>query len=73
MKKIIWQPLVLGIVLGSLAGISMVTGLTFLTPGIATNVIGFFVTLLLLSAALGGPLAGIIASTLEQISVQLMA
>ena len=64
MKKTIWQPLVLGIVLGSLAGISMVTGLTFLTPGIATNAIGFFVTLLLLSAALGGPLAGIIASTL---------
>jgi len=64
MKKTIWQPLVLGIVLGSLAGISLVTGLTFLTPGIATNAIGFYVTLLLLSAALGGPLAGIIASTL---------
>jgi len=63
-KKTIWQPMVLGIVLGSLAGISMVTGLTFLTPGIVTNAIGFFVTLLLFSAALGGPLAGIIASTL---------
>jgi hypothetical protein len=62
-NKTIWQPLVLGIVLGSLAGISMVTGLTFLTPGLATNAIGFYVTLLLLSAALGGPLAGIIAST----------
>jgi len=63
-KKIIWQPLVLGIVLGSLAGISIITGLTFLTPGLATNAIGFYVTLLLLSAALGGPLAGIVASIL---------
>ena len=62
MKKTIWQPLVLGIILGLLAGISMVTGLTFLTPGLATNAIGFYVTLLLLSATLGGPLAGIVAS-----------
>ena len=64
MDKTLWQPLVLGIVLGSLAGISLVTGLTFLTPGLATNAIGFYATLLLLSAALGGPLAGSIASTL---------
>ena len=64
MKKTIWQSLVLGIVLGSLAGISLITGLTFLTPGLATNAIGFYVTLLLLSAALGGPLAGIVASIL---------
>lgn len=63
MKKIIWQPLVLGIALGSLAGISMVTGLTFLTPGLATNAIGFYITLLLISAALGGPLAGVVASS----------
>lgn len=62
MKKTIWQPLVLGIILGSLAGISLVTGLTFLTPGLATNAMGFYVTLLLLSAALGGPLGGIVAS-----------
>lgn len=62
MKKIIWQPLVLGIALGLLAGISIVTGLTFLTPGLATNAIGFYATLLLLSAALGGPLAGVVAS-----------
>jgi hypothetical protein len=61
-NKTIWQPLVFGIVLGSLAGISIITGLTFLTPGLATNVIGFYVTLLLLSAALGGPLAGVVAS-----------
>jgi len=63
-NKTIWQPVVLGIVLGSLAGISLITGLTFLTPGIATNAIGFYVTLLLLSAAIGGPLAGIVASIL---------
>ena len=63
MNKTLWQPLVLGIVLGSLAGISIVTGLTFLTPGLATNAIGFYATLLLLSAVLGGPLAGIVAST----------
>ena len=62
MKKTIWQPLALGIALGLLAGISVVTGLTFLTPGLATNAIGFYVTLLLLSAALGGPLAGVVAS-----------
>jgi len=62
-NKTLWQPLVLGIVLGSLAGISIVTGLTFLTPGLATNAIGFYATLLLLSAVLGGPLAGIVAST----------
>lgn len=62
MKKIIWQPLVLGIALGLLAGISIVTGLTFLTLGLATNAIGFYATLLLLSAALGGPLAGVVAS-----------
>lgn len=58
MKKTIWQPLVLGAVLGLLAGIATVTGLSFLTPGITANAIGFYVTLFLLAAALGGPLAG---------------
>ena len=61
MKKTIWQPLVLGVVFGLLAGIATVTGLSFLTPGITDNAIGFYVTLFLLSAALGGPLAGAIA------------
>lgn len=64
MKKTIWQPLVLGIVMGLLAGIATVTGLSFLTPGITDNAIGFFVTLFLLAAALGGPLAGVIAPAL---------
>lgn len=64
MKKTIWQPLVLGIVLGSLAGLTIVTGLSFLTPGINANAIGIYGTLLLISAALGGPLAGVAASTL---------
>lgn len=61
MKKTIWQPLVLGVVFGLLAGIATVTGLSFITPGITDNAIGFYVTLFLLSAALGGPLAGAIA------------
>ena len=64
MKKTIWQPLILGTVLGLLAGIATVTGLTFITPGITDNAIGFYVALFLLSAALGGPLAGAIASML---------
>jgi hypothetical protein len=63
-KKTIWQPLALGVVLGVLAGISTATGLSFLTSGITDNAIGFYGTLLLLAAALGGPLAGVIASTL---------
>lgn len=63
MKKTIWLPLVLGIIFGSLAGISIVTGFMFLTPGLTTNAIGFYGIFLLLSASLGGPLAGFIAST----------
>ena len=60
MKKTIWQPLVLGVVSGLLAGIATVTGLSFLMSGITYNAIGFYVTLFLLAAALGGPLAGAI-------------
>jgi len=63
-KTKIWQPLVLGVVLGMLAGIATVTGLSFLTLGITENAIGFYVTLFLLAAALGGPLAGAIAPAL---------
>lgn len=63
MKKTIWQPLALGAVLGLLAGITTVTDLSFLIVDFVENVntIGFFVTLFLLAAALGGPLAGAIA------------
>lgn len=65
MKKTIWGPLILGVVFGLLAGIATITGLSFMVPGTNTdNIIGFWMTLLLLAAALGGPLAGIIASTL---------
>jgi hypothetical protein len=60
-KKTIWQPLVLGIVFGMLAGLATATGLSFLTAGITENSIGFYVTLFLLAAALGGPLAGAVA------------
>lgn len=66
MKKTIWRPLVLGVVFGLLAGIAAVTDLTFIVPAAgSTNVVGFYMTLLLLAAALGGPLAGAIASTLS--------
>ena len=62
MKRTIWRPLVLGVVFGLLAGVATVTGLSFLTPSITENAIGFYVTLFLFAAALGGPLAGAIAS-----------
>ena len=64
MKKTIWQPLLLGTVLGMLAGLAAATDLSFLTPGITDSAIGFFVTLFLLTAAFGGPLAGAIAPVL---------
>ena len=67
MKKTLWLPLVLGLVFGLLAGIAMATGLSFLTPGITDNAIGFYVTLFLLAAALGGPLAGLIAPVLMMV------
>ncbi len=63
MKKTIWHPLVLGAVLGLLAGTTSVTGLSIFSVDFVDNslVIGFFVSLFLLAAALGGPLAGVIA------------
>lgn len=64
MKKTLWQPVVLGVVIGLLAGMSMVTNLLLLTTGITNNAIGFFFALMLLAAALGGPVAGVISSTL---------
>jgi hypothetical protein len=65
MKKTFWQPLVLGIAFGLLAGIAMVSGLSFMVSSTgASNVIGFFMILFLLSAALGGPLAGATTSTI---------
>jgi hypothetical protein len=64
-KKTIWQPLVIGIVFGLLAGIAMVSGLSFLLSSTeVSNAIGFYMTLFLLSAAIGGPLAGAITSTI---------
>ena len=66
MKKTVWRPLVLGIALSLLASITMITDLTFIVPAAGTtNVVGFYMTLLLLAAALGGPVAGAIASTLS--------
>lgn len=64
MKRTTWHPLLLGVVLGLLATIATVTDLTLIVPATeASNVVGFYMTLLLLAAALGGPLAGAIAST----------
>ena len=64
MKKTFWQPLVLGVVFGLLAGIVMISGLSFIISGAeASNAVGFYMALFLLTAALGGPLAGAITST----------
>jgi hypothetical protein len=62
-KRTIWRPLVLGIVLGILAGASMATELSINTtdPAGNTHTIGFYMSLFLLAAALGGPLAAVIA------------
>ena len=64
-KKTFWRPILLGIFMGVLAGIATATGLSFLTPGTdINNAIGIYMTILLLSVALGGPLAGALASIL---------
>jgi hypothetical protein len=63
-KKTTWRPLILGVSLGLLAGITTAAGLSFLTPGITDNAIGIYATLLLLAAALGGPLAGFVAASI---------
>lgn len=57
--------MLLGLVFGLLAGVATVAELSFLVEGTDTSsAIGFYITLLLLAAAFGGPLAGAIASTL---------
>lgn len=62
MKRTVWLPLVIGAMFGLLAGAATVTGLSFLVESSDTSsAIGFFITLLLLAAAFGGPLAGAIA------------
>lgn len=62
MKKTIWQPVVLGLAIGLLAGISMAVGLSISVPDSAggINIVGFHMALFLLSAAIGGPVAGAI-------------
>ena len=65
MKKTIWSPLVLGTLMGTLAGMTSVTGLLFIVPGTdSDNAIGIWMTLFLLAAALGGPLASLTAPIL---------
>jgi hypothetical protein len=63
-KPTIWKPLALGTICGLLAAITLITDLSFITTGITENAIGFYGTLFLLAAALGGPLAGVIAAAL---------
>jgi len=62
MKKTIWQPMILGLALGGLTGIAMATGLSISLPDSVggINIVGFHMALFLLSAAIGGPLAGAI-------------
>lgn len=66
MKRHTWLPLVLGTVFGLLASVAIITGLSLVLPGPydTENIAGFWMTLTLLAAALGGPLAGVLASTL---------
>ena len=65
MKKTIWLPLVLGTTFGLLAGLGIIADLSFIVSSKNTdNIIGFWMTLSLLASALGGPLAGVIASIL---------
>ena len=65
MKKTIWLPIVLGVGMGLLAGIATVTGLSFIVSGSNTsNAIGIYSIFLLISAALGGPLASAITPAL---------
>ena len=53
MAKTMWQPLVLGLVFGLLAGIASITGFLFIVPDADTdNAAGFYMTLLLPAAAL---------------------
>ena len=62
MKKTIWQPVILGLAMGLLAGIAMAVGLSISVPDSAggINIVGFHMALFLLSAAIGGPVAGAI-------------
>ena len=72
MKKTIWQPVVMGVVFGLLAGISITVGLSFVVSNaLTTSVIGFHVVIFLLSAAFGGPLAGFITPAISVIFIAL--
>lgn len=65
MKRTIWRPVALGIIMGVLAGTSVVTDLMFFDYSPETsNAIGFYMTLMLLANALGGPLAAVIAPSI---------
>jgi len=72
MKKTIWQPVLLGIAFGLLAGVSITVGLSFvISNSLTTGVIGFHIVLFLLSASFGGPLAGFITPAISVIFMAL--
>ena len=72
MKKTIWQPVLLGIAFGLLAGISITVGLSFVVSNsLTTGLIGFHVVLFLLSSSIGGPLAGFITPAISVILITL--
>jgi hypothetical protein len=58
MKRAFWLPILIGSAFGLLAGISLSVNLVIITS--SSWAIGFYVTLYLLSTALGGPLAGLL-------------
>ena len=72
MKKTIWQPVLLGIAFGLLAGVSITGGLSFIVSNaFTTGLIGFHFVLFLLSASIGGPLAGFITPAISVIFIVL--
>ena len=74
MKKTSWVPIVIGIAFGLLSGIANAAGLTFniTLAGGVINSIGFYAILYMLSAALGGPLAGFLTAEIDLISLVLV-
>ena len=72
MKKTIWQPVLLGIAFGLLAGVSITAGLSFvISNSLTTGVIGLHIIFFLLSASIGGPLAGFITPAISVVLISL--
>jgi len=67
MKKTIWAPIIFGVVMGILGGISFAANLAFFSGGDFGAGIGIYGIFWLIAAALGGPLAGAITGSLSLI------